>query len=100
MPKIVTRESAFEVDPRYITSHKFGLDPASDTRLEKSPGRQEDSILPYLPVENPEQSVENIEDLCGNTGESVGKTEAKDKNCKPGNWELGIGEKGTKGAQG
>jgi len=33
-------------------------------------------------VENQEQPVENIPYLCGNAGESVGKTEAKDKNCK------------------
>ncbi|HEY9670274.1 MAG TPA: hypothetical protein V6D11_02430 [Waterburya sp.] len=39
-------------------------------------------ILAYRPVENHGESVENLEDLCGNAGESVGKTEVKNKNCK------------------
>jgi hypothetical protein len=33
-------------------------------------------------VENSWESVENFERLCGNVGESVGKSRAKDKNCK------------------
>jgi hypothetical protein len=82
MPKIVTRESGFEADLRYIYSYKLVFSPGLETRLGKSPGKQEDLILPYLPVENQEQPVENIPYLCGNAGEFVGKTEAKDKNCK------------------
>ncbi|HEY9611319.1 MAG TPA: hypothetical protein V6C93_18290 [Allocoleopsis sp.] len=52
----------------------------------KSPGGQEDLILGCLPVENQELPVENMEDLCGNAGESLGKTEAKNKNCKQRKW--------------
>lgn len=39
-------------------------------------------ILSYRSVENHGESVENLEDSCGNAGESVGKTEGKNKNCK------------------
>ncbi len=82
-----------EGDPRYISSHKLSPYLPSDTQLGKSPGRREDWILPCLPVENQEQPVENVEYLCGKAGESVGKTEAKDKICKQrtGDWGLGIG---------
>lgn len=39
-------------------------------------------IVAYRPVENHGESVENLEERCGNAGEFVGKTKVKNKNCK------------------
>lgn len=52
------------------------------SRLTKSPIQQQDPTVPLISVENLVKSVENPELACGNAVESLGKTQAKNKNCK------------------
>ncbi len=45
--------------------------------MRQSPVRRKDLILPFIPVENSWKTVENVEQLCGNAGESLGETWAE-----------------------
>jgi hypothetical protein len=60
----------------------LGISAGFGSQQTKSPIQQKYPVLPLISVENFVKSVENLPQACGNAVECLGKSQAKNKNCK------------------